>query len=139
MDLHQHAALSLPGAALAYLASGEALPAAAFMVGGVLIDLDHLVDYWRETGVNADWREFLGYFDARKPLHSFLPLHGWEWVLSFLALALSVGAPAWAWGLAGGVFCHLVLDHRYNRLHPWAYFFSFRWSVRFHPWSIYED
>lgn len=139
MDLHEHAALSLPAGAVAYLASGDLGATAAVLVGGILIDLDHLVDYWRETGLNADWRTFLGYFDARKPIHSYLPLHAWEWPLQILAVAAVAGAPGWAWGLAAGMLAHLVMDQRYNRLAPLAYLYSYRSLLGFDSRSIYAD
>lgn len=139
MDLQEHAAIGLPGAGLAFLVSGDPWAAAAYAAGAVLIDVDHLVDYWRETGLNADVGRFMAYFDKREPTHSFLPLHAWEWPLAFLAAALVGGAPAWAWGLAAGVLGHLLLDQRFNRLHRYAYWFSFRWSLGFDSWSLYDD
>lgn len=137
MDLQEHIALSLPAAGLIYLAAGDAGAALSFAAVAVLIDLDHLVDYWRETGFNRQVRVFLRYFDQRRPIHSYLPLHGWEWPLQCLAVAVAAGAPAWVWSGMAGWMAHLILDHRYNRLTPFAYFFLYRWSVRFEAGAIY--
>lgn len=138
MDLQDHAALSLPAAGAIYLATASAPAALAFAVGGVLIDLDHLVDFWRETGwFNRDLPRFFRYFEDREPIHSYLPLHAWEWPLQFGVAAAVVGAPAWAWGFAAGVLSHLILDQRYNDLDRRAYFFLHRWAHRFDSWSFY--
>jgi hypothetical protein len=138
VDGDQHLALSLPAAGALYLATASAPAALAFAVGGVLIDLDHLIDFFRETGwFNTDVKRFLAYFEAREPVHTFLGLHAWEWPLQFIPAALILGAPAWAWGLAAGILVHLILDQRYNRLQPWAYSFLYRWAHRFDSWSFY--
>lgn len=132
-------AIGLPGAAGVYLVSGDPWAALAYGVGAILIDTDHLVDYWRETGFNADLGRFMRYFEERHPVHSWLCLHAWEWPLAFFAVALGLGAPAWAWGLALGVLGHLLLDQRFNRLHRHAYWLSFRWSRGFNSRSLYDD
>lgn len=139
MDLSEHMAIGLPGAAGVYLISGNPWAALAYGVGAILIDTDHLVDYWRETGFNTNVGRFMRYFEERHPTHSWLCLHAWEWPLFFLAAALTLGAPAWAWGLALGAFGHLILDQRFNRLHRYAYWFSFRWSRGFNSRSLYDD
>lgn len=139
MDLHEHLAVALPGAGSAYLMSGEASAALAYVVGAVLIDVDHLVDYWRETGLNADWRVFLGYFEARKPIHSYLPLHGWEWPMLLAGVGAVAGVQPWFWALTAGLLSHLCLDHASNRLQPLAYAFCYRWSVRFDSKRLYVD
>ena len=100
-------------------------------MAGVFIDLDHLVDYWRETGLNADVPRFMGYFDQRHPKHLWLPLHAWEWCGAAAAACASLQAPAWAWGACLGWFFHLCLDQQFNRLHPWSYSFFFRMKLGF--------
>jgi hypothetical protein len=139
MDLQEHLATTLPLSGSVYLASGDAAAAAAFAVAGVLIDVDHLVDYWRETGLNGDWPRFFGYFEAREPQHSYLPLHAWEWPLILAGIAAVAAAPGWVWGWIAGMLAHLILDQRYNRLHPSAYFFVHRHALGFESRCIYDD
>lgn len=139
MDLSQHAAISLPASAAVWMLTGDAAAAAAFGFGAVLIDLDHLLDYWRETGLNADWRRFLGYFDGREPQRLLLAWHGWEWPLLILALWAVAALPLWVAALAAGMLCHLGMDQRYNGLLPLTYFFSYRWSRDFKAGSLYKD
>ncbi len=136
LDLSEHVLVSAAGAGALALA-GEWQGAALFFGCGVLVDLDHLNDYWRETGWNTNWRRFLGYFDGRKPRHLVLFFHGWEWALLALYLAWQWQDAAWAWAGAGWL-THLMLDQRFNRLHPLAYFFFYRAIHKFRAEPLYE-
>jgi hypothetical protein len=127
VDFSEHLAISAAGSAAILLGTGDLPSAAAFSAMGVFMDLDHFVDYWRETGFNLDIPRFMSYFWSRSVRRMWLPLHAWEW-LALVAgwLLIWKGHPAWlAWGLAGWAV-HLMLDHRFNQLHGLAYFFFFR-------------
>lgn len=137
LDLSEHVLMSAAGAGALALA-GEWQGAALFFGCGVLVDLDHLNDYWRETGFNSNWRRFFGYFDGRQPRHLVLFLHGWEWALLALGAAWHFQSAAWAWAGAGWL-AHLMLDQRFNRLHPLAYFFFYRAFKGFRAKPLYED
>ncbi len=138
MDFSEHLIISAAGSA-AILAAGAGLDsAAAFSLAGVFVDLDHLVDYWRETGINARVPHFMKYFSKRMPRRLVLPLHAWEWIALAAAAAWLSGAPAWAGYAIAGWLIHLILDQRFNRLHRLAYFFSFRAAQGFKAKSLYE-
>lgn len=138
MDLNEHLALSLAGSGALWLAGVPAEAAAAFSVGGVLIDLDHLPEYWREQGFKLDLARFFAYFPSRGPRRLLLALHGWEWPLGLLAAAWGLSAPAWVWTLAAGWLLHLCLDQRYNAdQHPCCYAFAWRWGQGFEARLFY--
>ena len=104
------------------------------------MDLDHFADYWRETGLNADIPRFLSYFSSRSAKKLWLLLHAWEWPLLAAGLCLILPAPSpWVvWALAGW-FSHLLLDQRFNHLHPMAYFMAFRIKHGFLAEHLYAD
>jgi hypothetical protein len=139
MDLHEHLSLSACGAGAVYLATADAAAAAAFWAAGTLIDVDHLVDYWREDGFNLNLPRFFAYFPGRGPRHLLLALHGWEWPLSLGAVCAGLHAPAWAWAFAAGWLSHLALDQRFNphQAVP-CYFFAYRLSLGFAATGFYE-
>jgi hypothetical protein len=137
MDLHEHVAVAAPLSAALLLAGGGPAAAVAFFVGAVLVDVDHLLDYWRETGFNLELRRFLTYFDSRCPRHLLLAWHGWEWPALLGALGLALDLPAWLGALVAGWFVHLVLDQRFNPLTAPAYFFLYRWAVGFEVAPLY--
>jgi hypothetical protein len=139
MDFTEHLALSAAGAAGLCLATGDPAAAAAFMVTGVLIDGDHVLDYWRETGFNLRRQDFLDFFALGRPRHLLIPLHGWEWPLGLAAVGLALGGPLWVQAAAAGWLLHLALDQRYNPLGPFSYSFFFRWRVGFDGESVFES
>jgi hypothetical protein len=140
LDFSEHLVISGAGSAAILAGGGGWEAAAAFSATGIFIDLDHFVDYWRETGLNRDLPRFMNYFSTRQPKHMLLLLHAWEFpLLAGVALFFAAEPLPWmAWGLAGWVL-HLVLDHKYNRLHKFAYFFFFRLRHGFRSDVFYVD
>jgi hypothetical protein len=139
MDGSEHTALALPVSALLIL-GGAGLPAAgAYFAAAVLVDGDHWIDYWRETGLNFDLARFLPWFEQRGPRRIWLGLHGWEWAAALLAACIGAGLPAWVWALSAGLFTHLILDQRYNELKPLSYFFFWRWRLGFSIAPLYGE
>jgi len=109
------------------------LAALGAVAGGVLIDVDHLIDY--------AWTRAKG-----EKSHYLAPFHGWEVAV---ALTLFAGRSRAVAGLAAGVWLHLVVDVIGNRpKHPGVYSLVYRtkhgfrreatgWTVEkgFHFWS----
>jgi hypothetical protein len=137
MDFSEHLALSIPAGAVLALATGRLELGAAFVVGGVLIDLDHPPDFWREKGFTLSMRRLNAFFGSRDPRHLVLALHGWEWPALLGAAWLGLGLPLWVAALALGWLTHLILDQRYNLLQPWAYWFFARYQVGFRSEPLY--
>jgi len=138
VDGSEHLALSSAASAAIYIATGDAAAAAAFSVMGVLIDLDHLIDYFRETGFNVEVKRFLAYFEDQRPRHLWLLLHGFEWMPLTLAGCLLLDPPAWAWAGVAGWFLHLLLDHRHNQLHPLTYWLVYRARLGFRAGPLFR-
>lgn len=101
---------------------------------GVLMDVDHLLDYYWWL-----WREQRDYV--------WLFLHGYE-----LAVLLFLAAWLWEWhpvALAAGLahLVHLVTDQFTNHVRPLTYFYTYRALHRFRrvqvsDWSatfVYQD
>ncbi|HXB96935.1 MAG TPA: hypothetical protein VNZ54_02715 [bacterium] len=139
MDFSEHLALSAAGSAVLLLATGSPAAALAFSVAGVLVDADHVPDYWRETGVNFRRQAFLDHFSVGRPRHLLVPLHGWEWPLALGAASLALALPGWVAAAAAGWLFHLALDQRYNPLGPYSYFFFYRWRVGFDSDAIFDS
>lgn len=139
MDFSEHVVISAAGSAAILAGGGGWESAAAFSLCGVFIDLDHFADYWRETGFNLDIPRFMKYFSGRKAKKLLLFMHGWELPSLVIAVSLALGLPTWVfWGTAGWLV-HLLLDQRYNYLHPLAYFWAFRLKHGFDAEKFYTD
>ena len=131
MKLHQHAAASAAISAVLYGVFRSWGMAAACLLSGVFIDLDHILDYLREHGRPFDVKEFFHVCHERKFSQGVLVLHGWEWAAAGAALAWAYHWEPWLAGLAIGLGQHLVLDQLANGVSPWGYFFLWRFKNGF--------
>lgn len=107
-----HTALALSLAAITVATTRRPKDALPILVAGVLVDLDHLVDY--------------AYYRLRGPGRFFAPLHGWEYVLGLIS-----SAEPFRRLLAAGLASHLALDQIHAPRNPLAYWVLYRLSRRF--------
>ena len=111
-----HLAASVAVGAAFFAATGNRRAAAAPLVSGFLVDLDHAVDFGL---ARSAWRDRL----------LVLPLHGWEYLPLWLLLDRVAGTRG---ALAVGYALHLAIDQWANRLrHPWGYSVAVRARHRF--------
>lgn len=114
--------------------------AAASFISGILVDLDHVIDYWIEHGLQFDLKRFFKYFDEknfenRKRLYFIF--HAWEWLIILFVVARLTDWNLWVTGLLVGYGQHIILDELYNsfkyRIRPfvWGYFLLWRWKNGF--------
>lgn len=107
---------------------------------GMLIDLDHLFDFFAFYGLDFDWRKFFinGYADKAEKI--YVLLHGWEFVLPLWFFGKWAGKKLKIKGLEWAVFLsylgHLLIDHFSFPHHPLAYFFFHRLLNNFSQMSF---
>jgi hypothetical protein len=113
---HKHIAISTLIGVVGWWGTGDSAAAVAAIVGGVLPDVDHVVDY--------------SYYYWRREHRLILPLHGYE----FAIFGAGVGL------LTGNIFLgiavisyliHLLSDQAENRTHILGYSLLFRVRHRF--------
>lgn len=135
---------TLLGAAL-YAHTGSWQVAAAGLVSGVLIDVDHIFDFLIFSGEAFSVRNLFSWCDDGRWERISLPFHSYE--LYLLAGLITYFRPS---PIMAGVLCgtglHLLLDQFGNRyLAPrfsvslWFYFFAFRFSVGFRKERLRTD
>jgi hypothetical protein len=140
MKTTQHAMTSvlISGALYAIFRSWE-LTVGSFL-SGVLVDADHIIDYWVVHGLRFDVKQFLFYFDEKNFQNReklFFILHGWEWLGMLAVVACLTNWNQWITGLMIGYGQHMVLDEFRNnmnfRLRPyfWGYSLLWRWKKGF--------
>jgi hypothetical protein len=104
-----HAAVSIGLAALVVARSRRWRDAIPVLLAGVLVDIDHMLDYFANRS-------------AEKPTWVVLPLHAWEWVFALAARRRRASD-----ALAVGLAAHLALDQtNWAITHPLFYWISFR-------------
>jgi hypothetical protein len=131
MDLWQHALISSAGSGIIYAVTGDLAASAAFSLTGIFVDLDHLADYWRDTGFNLRVRSFFAHFDRKAPPRLWIFCHGWEWPFLGMVLFLSRFHQPWLAAGTAGWFLHLSLDQYFNHFKPLGYSLVYRASRGF--------
>lgn len=101
------------------------------LAAGVLMDVDHVLDYFLEYGRPFEWRRFFHASYTRAYQRYVLVFHVWEWLPLFWLGAWASGWNPWMLGLALGWTQHLAVDQAFNRGKPWAYFLVGRLKHRF--------
>ncbi len=103
-------------------------------IAGVLVDLDHLFDYFIAFGPHFNLEYFIKGYQFLKLDKIYTPLHGFEYVVFFLiAILISkkkvIKSTFLAIALA--LFLHLVVDIFVNNLPPKTYSLIYRASKNF--------
>src|SRR3989475_4405367 len=127
----------------AVLASTGSIPVTAgLVVGGFLIDVDHVVDYLLvERRREPTPAAFLRYYTEGHARRMVLALHSYEVFLALAALAWWLGS-VWVAGYLAGGAMHLALDIAFNgRLTPkniFAFYsFGYRLAHRFDAEALF--
>ena len=101
-------------AALAHGAGAPGPACAAILAGGVLIDTDHVLDYYLfARNRSLDPRRVYAYHLRMEYERVLFLFHAYELLLVMGALALLVASPL-LWGLVVGMTLHLALDVVFN-------------------------
>lgn len=108
------------------------------VVGGILIDIDHVIDYILAFGLDIDLNKFFRGEQFLKSNKIYLILHGWELVLITAIPALvfdNPGAGHFCLGFSAALFVHLVSDVFINHM----YFISYSYCYRIYKgYNVYE-
>lgn len=133
MRLSEHAALTAPVFAVAYFKTGSYPFLLGLFLGSILIDVDHLFEFWHDNGFSLKITRFFSFCNSGVNTRFFIVLHSYELVL-LLALAYLYNNSLLCLGGAVGVTFHLFLDYlnilwRYQyRWHSFLIFsLVFRW------------
>lgn len=102
------------------------------VASGVLVDLDHLIEYKSYCGENWDWEEFSTgiYFDKKGTVKVIF--HSWEAASVLWSIVLArdgISKKSLLYGIATGYTLHLILDQIGNNLNKMGYFEVYRWFV----------
>ena len=106
--------------------------AASCFISGILIDLDHVLDYliiygWRSFTI----RRFFYVFYHVQLKRIYLLFHAWEWLLFLLVAAGITDWNPWFTGLFAGIGLHMILDYIHNGGYIWSYSLILRWRNNF--------
>ena len=107
---------------------------AAFL-GGVLIDLDHFIDYFMVFGPTFNLNYFIHGYQFLKSGKVHIFFHAWEYIVPLFLLFLVVKKNKfWATFIVAftlAMFSHLLIDTLTNDMYFKAYFITKRVEVNF--------
>lgn len=93
---------------------------------GILIDLDHPLDYMLTNNFRLDIRDMYRSYLAVSIKKAYLIFHSYELII-LLWLSIGFFSLSNAWKAAAiGFTQHIVFDALYNRINALAYFFTYR-------------
>ncbi len=133
----RHVAASTVVAGITYSLNHSLAMVAGVFIGGVLVDLDHLPDYWREHGFSINIVHFMEVCNNYGLRQIYLLFHSYELLLVSMVVALFMHS-LFMWGLVAGYALHMALDQAGNHAEPMTYFLFYRRSKKFHQASLLE-
>lgn len=139
MKLHHHTAISLTISAILFLLFRSWALAAANLIAGIFIDLDHFFDYTYGYGRPFRVRDFFRACHTCQFNRIFLFLHGWEWVIILGTAAWLTEWNPWVTGTFVGIGQHIFLDTIHNRSGFKSYFLLWRWKKDFDFDTIFHS
>lgn len=100
-------------------------------VSGIFIDLDHVIDHYKNNGFTLKPGDVYGACLDMKFKTLYLALHSYEIVI-LLWIAIYCLSLSNAWKAAAiGMTQHLILDNLTNPMHKLGYFFTYRAMKKF--------
>lgn len=126
MKVTQHIAISTVVSGLFYLATRSTASAIACFAAGILLDVDHVVDYVLNHGVSIRIDHFFTTFKNDVLKYVVVFLHSWEFALISFVVLWRTGWNTVAMGIVIGAGVHLLLDNMFNGHSSFAYFLTYR-------------
>jgi hypothetical protein len=94
---------------------------------GVLVDLDHFIDYWYSEGrICFDARTFLKTRYWQRSGRVFVLFHAFEYLPVVFVVWQAFKGRRWAVAATAAMSSHLLADHFINELGPLGYFILYR-------------
>lgn len=136
LDIAIHLTVSLVIALFIYLRTDSFGHALIFFAAGVLIDLDHLIDYFIRVRDGFRLKFFLDTSYCKLgPV--YLLLHSWELIAALFVFAVAFNLPGlFLFGL--GLSVHLSIDNLQRR-NLLAYFLVYRIANKFDPKVLFPE
>lgn len=106
------------------------------IIGGILIDSDHLIDYFFAYGTHFNFTTFINGHEFLVSNKIHIVFHAWEYVIGIILIVLfldkkRVGIRVFLLALATSMLFHLMIDTVLHKNHIKMYSVLYRTSVNF--------
>jgi hypothetical protein len=139
IKLRYHAIASLGCSVLFYLIFKSFLYSVVCFLAGILVDLDHVIDYVRCTGWNLNIKYFFQFVYGIHYDRLTILFHAWEFSVLFVIMIMVTGGNLLVLAVGIGFIQHLIFDQCTNPIKPFAYFIIYRLRHKFSKESILSD
>ena len=138
MRLPKHIAASAATSAGIYAATRSVEMAVWSFLAGFLLDIDHLLDYWREYSFNIDIKRFFATCHECDFTITKLYFHSIEAIILLCAAAYFTRSILIT-AITLGMTQHLIFDQLINKVYPASYFFIYRWRNGFKATKVFDN
>lgn len=128
MKPQYHAASSALIAGILYLFFKSWSMALSCFISGILIDIDHVYDFVKETGFPFEWKKMYGIICNNDITHWTIVFHSWELVFLLAISAWFTDWNPWITGVSAGFGHHVMMDVFHNEVTIPQY--SFVWRLK---------
>ena len=105
--------------------------AAVCFLAGVLIDLDHIIDYYLNYGFTVSIKKIYNCCEMMDLKKLYIVLHSYE-LIAFLWAAIYIFSLSKFWqAIALGLTQHIILDQLFNPIRTFGYLFTYRFFNAF--------
>lgn len=111
MRLSAHIVLTIPIVVVFYAITKSLNGTIGVFISGILIDVDHFLEFWHDCRFNLDIGKFFEFGNRGIHTRHFILLHSYELLLLFFIAAQRLPHPYFFWGMAVGVGYHIFLDY----------------------------
>lgn len=106
---------------------------------GILVDVDHYIDYARDRGCNFNLKGFFQYCHGSQYDRLFIVLHGYEYFVPLAFILVLSEYNLFAAAIFVGYAQHMLFDQFTNPVKPLAYFITYRLKNRFSKQCVLTD
>ncbi len=139
MKLRSHVIASIIFSTMVFLIFKSWIIFTSSLISGVLIDCDHIIDYFWEFRKRFRVKEFFDVHYKRKILFFMVIFHSWELLALLSICAFSMSWNPWIVGITIGFTQHIILDQTFNKYpNRLKYFFFWRLKNGFNAKEIFQ-
>lgn len=111
MNLTTHIVTSAIYAGGIYSITSSPNLAATGFLSGVLIDVDHVIEYWYENGLDFSIKRFFSFCNSGKNSNFFIAFHSMEFICLIYLLFFALNIKLYGLIICLGLTMHLLLDY----------------------------
>ncbi len=126
MKLKHHITASIILSAFFFAISKSWIIFTSSLLSGVLIDLDHVLDYFCEFKKRFSVKKFFDIYYNGNVLFIMVIFHSWELLALLSICAILMSWNPWIIGITIGFTQHVVVDQIFNKPNKWLFFFLWR-------------